>query len=134
MSEVTPNAKGPAPIRITPETTERDVAQGTVETPLPKESIVGESYPVVFSFTNNGPSPVDLSTFTPNYPPEFTENSSPSPCGTSLAPGATCTVEGDLVPTEEVTYTVGLILDYDGVDIPLSTSTTAVREPKESAL
>ncbi|MFD9302238.1 hypothetical protein ACFWCB_06025 [Streptomyces sp. NPDC060048] len=132
MSESMPNAKGPAPVRLAPEATKPVLARGTVVTPLPEECFVGVSYPVVFSFTNNGRSAVGGVTITKNFPPEFTQTM--DACGGPLIPGATCTVEGDLVPAQEAAYTVGLTFSYTGgAAVTLSTSTRAVRASGGSA-
>ncbi|HEY2566309.1 MAG TPA: choice-of-anchor D domain-containing protein [Candidatus Aquirickettsiella sp.] len=99
---------------------------GDVTTPLPATTSINVSYPVVFTYTNEGSVTATGLNITPNYPPEFTQQS--NTCSGSLAIGATCTIEGTLLPTSAGNYTVDVSLTYDQSvnPVPLSTSTSAI--------
>lgn len=99
---------------------------GDVTTPLPATTSIDVSYPVVFTYTNEGSVIATGLNITPNYPPAFTQQS--NTCSGSLAIGATCTVEGSLLPTSAGNYTVDVSLAYDQSvnPVPLSTSTSAI--------
>jgi hypothetical protein len=99
---------------------------GDVTTPLPATTSIDVSYPVVFTYTNEGSVTATGLSITPNYPPEFTQQS--NSCSGSLAVGATCMVEGTLLPTSAGNYTVDVSLAYDQSvnPVPLSTSTSAI--------
>ncbi|KAF5292151.1 hypothetical protein FQR65_LT11249 [Abscondita terminalis] len=99
---------------------------GDVTTPLPATTSIDVSYPVVFTYTNEGSVTATSLDITPNYPPGFTQQS--NTCSGSLPVGAACTVTGTLLPTSAGNYTVDVSLAYaQSVNpVPLSTSTSAI--------
>ena len=99
---------------------------GDVTTPLPTTTSIDVSYPVVFTYTNEGLVTATSLVITPTYPPGFTQQS--NTCSGSLPVGAACTVTGTLLPTTAGNYTVDVSLAYaQSVNpVPLSTSTSAI--------
>jgi len=99
---------------------------GDVTTPLPATTSIDVSYPVVFTYTNEGSVTATGLNITSNYPPEFTQQS--NSCSGSLPVGAACTVTGTLLPTTAGNYTIDVSLAYaQSVNpVPLSTSTSAI--------
>ncbi|KAF5292152.1 hypothetical protein FQR65_LT11250 [Abscondita terminalis] len=102
------------------------IVTGAVTTPLPDPTVVGDSFPVVFTYTNEGSVTATSLDITPNYPPGFTQQS--NTCSGSLPVGAACTVTGTLLPASAGNYTVDVSLAYaQSVNpVPLSTSTSAI--------
>jgi hypothetical protein len=96
-----------------------DKISGHVTSPLPPVTYTGNSYPVEFSFVNNGTSSVtatavNVSGFTP------TNNT----CTSALAPHSPpCTVVGTFAPVSTGQATLGVTYDYDGGSVPLTTTT-----------
>ncbi|WP_339049765.1 choice-of-anchor D domain-containing protein [Rickettsiella endosymbiont of Xylota segnis] len=99
---------------------------GDVTTPLPATTSIDVSYPVVFTYTNEGSVTATSLVITPTYPPGFIQQS--NTCSGSLPVGAACTVTGTLLPTSAGNYTVDVSLAYaQSVNpVPLSTSTSAI--------
>ncbi|WP_339049762.1 choice-of-anchor D domain-containing protein [Rickettsiella endosymbiont of Xylota segnis] len=99
---------------------------GDVTTPLPATTSIDVSYPVVFTYTNEGSVTATGLNITSNYPPEFTQQS--NSCSGSLGVGSVCTVTGSLLPTSVGNYTVDVSLSYDQSinPVPLSTTTSAI--------
>ena len=96
---------------------------GSIEQGLPSSTVVNTGYPVTFLFTNEGAVDATAINIVTNYPADFQQTS--DTCGTTLAAGASCRVQGILTPTSEGTQTVGVTFNYaEGSAIPLSTSTT----------
>lgn len=95
---------------------------GNVDTPLPKKGFIGHNYPVQFSFTNNGSTPVTQVSLTKQYPAEFTETS--NTCADSLAVNTSCKVQGTFKATKANPYLVALSFKYkEGLAINVSTAT-----------
>ena len=96
---------------------------GSVEQTLPNSTVIGTGYPVTFLFINESTLDATTVNIVTNYPPDFVETS--DTCGTTLAAGASCSVQGTLTPTSEGSQTVEVTFQYaEGSDIVLSTSTT----------
>lgn len=99
---------------------------GTVTTPLPAAIGTGTpASPVAFRFTNDTNGTVYAISYTANYPAGFTETSNSCNTISTLGPGASCSVTGNLVAATPGSYTVGATLNYNGGSTALSTSTTA---------
>jgi len=91
---------------------------GIVSTPLPAASNVGSTYPVTFTFVNNGntgvaTTAVNIVGFTP------TSNS----CSVSIAEHSNCSVNGNYTPGGTGTATLSVTYAYSGGSVPLSTAT-----------
>jgi hypothetical protein len=96
---------------------------GSVEQTLPNSTVIGTGYPVTFLFINESTLDATTVNIATNYPPDFVETS--DTCGTTLAAGDSCSVQGILTPTSEGMQTVEVTFQYaEGSDIVLSTSTT----------
>ncbi|WP_342227213.1 choice-of-anchor D domain-containing protein [Rickettsiella endosymbiont of Rhagonycha lignosa] len=121
--------EGSHPVQLATSTT-ADVGAlgvtGDVTTRLPAATSIAVSYPVVFTYINQGSVPATGLSITPNYPAGFTPQS--DTCTGSLAVGATCTVKGTLLPATAGNYTVDVSLAYDQSlnPVPLSTETAAI--------
>ncbi|WP_342227212.1 choice-of-anchor D domain-containing protein [Rickettsiella endosymbiont of Rhagonycha lignosa] len=121
--------EGSHPVQLATNTT-ADVGAlgitGDVTTPLPATTSIDVSYPVVFTYINQGSVPATGLSITPNYPAGFTPQS--DTCTGSLAVGATCTVKGELLPATAGNYSVAVSLAYDQSlnPVPLSTETAAI--------
>lgn len=99
---------------------------GEVTTPLPPIVVVGESFPVVFTYTNNSAFPITDVTITTDYPPGFTQQS--DNCIGTLNAYASCTIQGIFTPTTLGNFTVGeeLTCAESKNKFPLATSTSVI--------
>ena len=97
---------------------------------LPSNIAIKTPFPFVFSFTNTSPSITATQiTFTPNYPPEFKEIS--NNCTTSsLLPGASCNVTGEIISNHPTLINLSLTLNYlEGEPVTVSAETTSTTVP-----
>jgi hypothetical protein len=108
---------------------ESDAAiSGLVTMPLPVNMLIGESTPVMFSFTNEGTKPAIGVKVNKNYPSGFTEMN--NTCGTAEQPvtllgGQGCQIKGTFKPIKTGPVSVAVTLSYkEGDDVPLHTETT----------
>ena len=101
------------------------IVTGAVTTPLPHLTVVGNSFPVVFAYTNNSDLPATSVNITTNYPPGFIQQS--DNCTGTLNAHSSCTLQGTFTPATAGDFTVGVSLTYaeSSNPVPLSTSTTA---------
>ena len=96
---------------------------GRVTTPLPAATFTGTSYPVVFSFVNNGSAPVTATSVNASG---FTPIS--NTCTSALNPNSPpCTVTGTFSPVTTGQTTLGVTYVYNNgsgsVSVPLTTQT-----------
>ncbi len=101
-----------------------DHINGVVTTSLPAVTYVGTSYPIVFTFINDGPTAV---TATAVNVTGFT--ASTNTCTAQLGEDSTCTVSGNFTPTSAIQYTLTATYVYTSsgtsVSVPLSSQTNA---------
>lgn len=94
-----------------------DKISGHVSQPLPPVTYVGVSYPVTFTFINNGNSSVtatavNVTGFTPV-----------NGCSSPLLPHNICTVTGTFTPSTTGAATLSVTYVYSNGSVPLSTQT-----------
>lgn len=101
-----------------------DRINGKVTTPLPAVTYIGNSYPLAFTFFNNGPKSV---TATAVAVSGFT--ASTNTCTAALAANSTCIVSGNFTPSAVTQYTLGATYTYSNngtsYSVPLTTQTNA---------
>lgn len=94
---------------------------GHVTTPLPAPIYVGVSYPVAFTFVNNGDASVTASAVNISG---FTAGT--NTCLSALAAHSTCEVSGNYTPSAAGQVTLGVTYVYSNGSVPLTTSTNAI--------
>ncbi len=95
---------------------------------VPENSAKGQSYPFIYSFSNSGTklSATGIN-FTNVVPDSYKIDSKKSSCEhiTTLAPGASCTLQGSFTPTSEQDDLFSSTLHYnEGADVILSASSS----------
>lgn len=98
-----------------------DRISGHVSIPLPGPLYVGLSYPVTFTFINNGNTTV---TTTAVNVSGFT--ASTNTCSSSLAEHSTCTVTGTYTPATTGQVTLGVTYVYSRGSVPLTTTSNVL--------
>ncbi len=98
-----------------------DKINGQVTKPLPAITYIGTSYPVEFTFVNNGSTSVtaisvNISGFT----------ASTNACTSALAAHSTCIVSGSFSPSQTGQNTLGVTYVYgNNISVPLTTQTNS---------
>lgn len=93
---------------------------GQVTVPLPAVTYIGESYPVNFTFINNGNVTI---TATQVNVQGFVATG--NTCSSALASNSTCSVTGTFTPSATGLTTLAVTYVYNGGSVPLSTQTNS---------
>ncbi|MDR3492670.1 MAG: thaumatin family protein [Gammaproteobacteria bacterium] len=96
-------------------------SSGHVSTPLPGFVYVGISYPVVFTFANNGNTPI---TTTSVNVVGFTATT--NTCTTGIAEHSNCTVSGNFTPAAVGPVALSVTYTFSGGSVPLTTQSDAI--------
>ena len=100
------------------------VITGNVSPALPSSIVPGESYPVVFTFTNTNRTLTAQDVNLDKVLPYFTELS--DTCSTTLAPEASCAISGNFQTNSEGPVALTVLFRHDGnASVPLNTSSIA---------
>lgn len=97
-----------------------DRINGHVVNFLPPFVYIGVSYPVTFTFVNNGNSAVTTSAVNVSG---FT--ASANTCTSSIAASSSCTVTGNFTPSQTGPVTLGVTYVYANGSVPLTTQSNA---------